>query len=264
MPNRQKDEPGIEDFVFKDLHIKKQKKGAASTQWQQIEIRDDQIHNENSQRRERVIAEKNSFSIMPEVFESRGLAGQKQKEQSRELKKIIEEGLSEKEKSAYDKGFEQGQKDGQRLALEAAQKQLEETVTKTRGDFSQLLSHKAELFEQSEEEMVKLVSSLTKWVLLREFDGKDYLSRLLKKLIHEIREKDHLILRVHPRFLAEVREILPNIEEHFGELKNFRIEEDRELSSPGLALESKNMILSAGLDDIFKAIDQVFASGRDQ
>jgi flagellar assembly protein FliH len=175
---------------------------------------------------ERGSATKNQFEIAPMVKEHRGLVEQ----ENREREDRIEEEVKKRVDALNDMIYR---------VLEAEQEMLD--------------SYKIEIYT--------LTRSLTKWVILRELnDDKDYLKRLLEKLIHEINSKSNLLIKVGVSQFKNMPEVLEQVEASLGKIKNTRLELDDTLDSKGLVIESDNGIINASLKQQFKGISKLFES----
>ena len=74
---------------------------------------------------------------------------------------VVSDKLARFEKEAYEKGFEQGQKDG----LSLGQKRIEQISKQLESVFNELVNLKRKIYQEGEEELVNLSMAIAKQIL---------------------------------------------------------------------------------------------------
>ena len=91
-------------------------------------------------------------------------------------------------------------------------------------------------------------------------DEKYYLSRLLEKLVHEVNQKNNLVLHVNEKAFGYMPEIVKLVERKVGRLANTRVEVDLDQTENGIVLETENCIIDGSLEAQFKSVKAVKSS----
>jgi flagellar assembly protein FliH len=155
------------------------------------------------------------------------------------------------EHEAYEKGFAQGERDGQ----ESGQKRLEVVIRQINALLSQIESQKITLFRQFEEEMVAFALGVIKKILLRESRLtagviKDTLAEALKKS----EENRRIILHVNPldyKYLLAHPDQIPWV---LNDRERVKILEDENITPGGGLLETEWGVIDATLEGQFDRI----------
>jgi flagellar assembly protein FliH len=210
---------------------------------------------------ERGSATKNQFEIAPMVKEHRGLVEQENREREDRIEEEVKKRVDALREQAYQQGYNEGEETGRKETIEHTKHEVEEKVSLLNDMIYRVLEAEQEMLDSYKIEIYTLTRSLTKWVILRELnDDKDYLKRLLEKLIHEINSKSNLLIKVGVSQFKNMPEVLEQVEASLGKIKNTRLELDDTLDSKGLVIESDNGIINASLKQQFKGISKLFES----
>lgn len=172
----------------------------------------------------------------------------------------LEDRLARLEREAYEKGFDQGRKDG--LALE--QKQLQDQKKQVEALFSELKGLKGMLFREAEQDCVTLSSLIARRVLRAEIQSEPaVIQRAARAALDLVADRSRLRISVHPEDMEEMRRILPELAA-WAEEDAFQVVEDETLERGGCLLETGfgtiNATVSEQCNVIEKALDEVFRS----
>ena len=160
---------------------------------------------------------------------------------------------SQIEHEAYEKGFAQGERDGQ----ESGQKRLEVVIRQINALLSQIESQKITLFRQFEEEMVAFALGVIKKILLRESRLtagviKDTLAQALKKSDEK---------KTAGSFSTSIRWIINTLLAHpdqipwvLNDRERVKILEDENITPGGGLLETEWGVIDATLEGQFDRI----------
>ena len=163
------------------------------------------------------------------------------------------------EKEYIKRAYEEGLK----IARTDLSKEFEEEVGKKLDSLTEMLrnalSLRDEIFRDQKDQIIFLIKSLTKWVIIKELkdDGR-YLEKLLEKLIEEIQAKQNFVIQVSQKDFEKTTEILKNLEKKMGEFKNSRVIVDYDLPENGIVIDSENGMIKSTLDGQFKVLDELF------
>lgn len=174
----------------------------------------------------------------------------------------MEDRLARLEREAYEKGFDQGRKDG--LALE--QKQLQEQKQQVEALFSELRGLKGSLFRETEQDCVALSALIARRILRAEIQtDPGVIQRTVRAALDFVADRSRLRISVHPEDMEEMRRILPELAA-WTEEDAFQVVEDETLERGGCLLEtgfgSINATVSEQCNVIEKALDEAFHSNR--
>lgn len=206
------------------------------------------------------LVEKSSFKVMEEVKNYRGHTAI---EKERFEKKVISEvdiRLSEIEKKAqqegYQVGLEQGREEAKKEFADAYQAKIDELGK----ILSEIKNQSNEIIQDNLTDWHRLIKNSVKWILLKETKNSDYIESLLGRLIHEINEKDHLLVKIDEETNQYIEKAVAAAESELGKLSNLRIEIDHELKHPSIIVEGQNGIIDGSLEAQFACLDNVFSS----
>ena len=192
----------------------------------------------------------------------RAEGGNEQEKTESEETESTEEELARLEREAYEKGFEQGRKDG----LELENKQIEEQRQQMEALFSELRSLKSSLFREAEQEAVTLSSRIARRIVREEIRTDQALIRRTVRAAFElVADQSRLAVSVHPEDMEEIRRILPELAS-MTEGGGFQVKEDEAVDRGGCVLETGfgtiRATVSEQLSAIDKAIEQAFVAGE--
>ncbi len=171
-----------------------------------------------------------------------------------------EERLARLEREAYEKGFEQGRKDG----LELEKKQIEEQRQQMEALFGELRSLKAPLLRQAEQEAVLLSTRIARRIVREEIrSDPSVIQRTVRAALDLVADRSRLALTVHPEDMEEIRKILPELSTVTGDGR-LQVTEDDAVDRGGCVLETGfgriNATVSDQLSVIDKTIEKAFAA----
>lgn len=162
------------------------------------------------------------------------------------------------EKEAYEKGFEQGQKDG----LDLERRQSEEKGKQLDALLCELQGLKSQLYLEAEGELLKLSMEIAKKVLREEVKCDS------RTIVHTIREamtflvdKSLMQIVVHPDDMDEIKQLMPELttKTKGGQLE---LVEDHAIERGGCILKTGFGRINATIDDqlwmLEKALEKAF------
>ena len=255
------EENKIEPFSFRSLIPQKQEPGTVED-FQLSNLNESQAFKNNISeadiRAERTAALETSFKILGEVQEHRGLTRQAQEDYEQAVAKAVEAEVARIKEEAYRDGMDQGLQDGREQAYEEARKEFNEQLEDFTNQLETMQGQINNILLKSQEEAYSIIKNLSKWIVLKEVDEKYYLSRLLEKLVHEVNQKNNLVLHVNEKAFGYMPEIVKLVERKVGRLANTRVEVDLDQTENGIVLETENCIIDGSLEAQFSAIDELF------
>lgn len=189
-----------------------------------------------------------------------GGPGSDRPRESGEETERAEERLARLEREAYEKGFEQGRKDG----LELEKKQIEEQRQQMETLFGELRSLKATLLRQAEQEAVLLSTRIARRIIREEIrSDPSVIQRTVRAALDLVADRSRLAVTVHPEDMEEIRKILPELS-NATQGGRLQVTEDEAVDRGGCILETGfgriNATLSDQLSVIDKAVEQAFAA----
>ena len=164
--------------------------------------------------------------------------------------------LMEKEyfEKAYNKGHEEGVKEGHALV----QRKFQDELEKLSFFLEEAQNLKVSLLEENKEQICHLIKALTKWTLFKELEkDEDYVPRALKEMIKHFEENKKLTLRINSSRFEKYPDLVSKIKEKISSLKEVEIEINPNLQGEGLIVESQGQIIDGSVEEQFKKIDQI-------
>ena len=169
-----------------------------------------------------------------------------------------QEKLARIEREAYQKGFEQGQRDG--LTLE--KKQMEEKAKQLETIFSGLNGLKAQIYHESESELLNLSVLMAKKIIREEIKADGGIIRhTIQAALKSLVDKQHIRILLNPEDMEEVRNLLPELAAQ-SKGGQFQLVEDNAIDAGGCILETGfgriNATIEDQLGELEKEIEQTF------
>jgi flagellar assembly protein FliH len=155
------------------------------------------------------------------------------------------------EKEAYEKGFDQGEKNG----LELGHKRIETIVHQLNNLLAEIERQRVDLYKNYEEEMVRLVLTIAKKVLHHEVHiQEDVVAFALREAFQYVVDQKKVVVHLNPvdyQFLLAHRDQLPlGVEEGRG----IRMIEDPAITRGGSLLETSFGDIDATIENQFDQI----------
>ncbi len=166
------------------------------------------------------------------------------------------------EREAYEKGFEQGRKDGTDLE----KKQLEEQKQQMEDLFSEISGLKSYLFREAEEQAVTLCTFIARRIVREEIrTDPSVIQRTIRAALEYVADRSRITIAVHPEDMEEIRGILPEIAS-LTDGGRFQVIEDDTLDRGGCILETGFGKINGTIREQSAAIESVieraFTAGR--
>jgi len=164
------------------------------------------------------------------------------------------------EREAYEKGFDQGQKDG----LDIGERKARETWKQMVSLFEELDSLKARAFSESEQEIVQLSLAIARKIVKKEVSmDPDTVRRSVKSALEYLNDKSFMRVLIHPRDMKNLEQYLPELAEE-KKIERFELAEDNCVDPGGCILESGfgriNATIESQLDELETEIEDLFQS----
>ncbi len=160
--------------------------------------------------------------------------------------------LARLEKEAYEKGFEQGQRDG--LALEKIK--LEEMGKQLETLFIGLRDLKPQIYSESEGEILKLVIMVAKKIINEEIRISDtVIGHTIKSALSFLIDKRKIQILISPDDMEEVRRILPDLS-ILTKGGHFQLTEDNGITKGGCVLETGFGRINATIEDQLSTLEE--------
>ena len=142
--------------------------------------------------------------------------------------------MSKIEREAYEKGFEQGQKDGVALG----EKKAQETWKKMMALLEELKVLKGKIFEETEEEIIRLSVAMARNIIKKEVAmDSDTLRRSVHHALKYLKDKSFVRVLINPDDMKMLEPYLPEFATD-NKIENFELAEDHCVDSGGCILET--------------------------
>ncbi|MFZ7113240.1 MAG: FliH/SctL family protein [Desulfatiglandales bacterium] len=160
--------------------------------------------------------------------------------------------LARLEREAYEKGFEQGQRDG--VALE--ERQIEEKGKQLEALFSKIRDLRKNIYAEAEKEVLQLSTLIAKKIIRKEISlDPQVIARTIRAALEHLVDKSRLRILINPDDMEEVRRILPEIANQ-AKGGEFHVVEDHSIERGGCILESGFGRINATLEDQLEMLQE--------
>ena len=167
---------------------------------------------------------------------------------------IKENARKEGLKTGYDEGFKTAYDKGENSAKEEFTPLLETINSLTR----ELSEFRAIMYPKVENEMVEIITGLTKKILQYEIDAKeDSVKQMILLAINAVVDKEKMIIRVHPSDKAHAEVFYPELKNLFSEIKNITFEGHSGIEKGGCMIETNFGTIDARVDQLENQIDKI-------
>jgi len=174
------------------------------------------------------------------------------REKAYEQKEDFKEKLARLEREAYEKGFEQGQKDG--LALE--RRKMEEVRRQIEEMFVGLRDLKPRIYQESEGELLQLAMLIARKVIGEEIkDNGGVIGNTIKSAMKYLSDKRKVRIILNPDDMEEVKKLLPDIS-MITKGGHFQLSEDKSVSRGGCILETGFGRINACIEDQLETLEK--------
>jgi len=161
------------------------------------------------------------------------------------------------EREAYEKGFEQGEKDGRELGEKKAVKVLE-NIEKLLVEISHI---RTEILKQCEKEVLEIIFVLGKKIIHHQLESdEEAIKGTLHHAVQLAAEKNKITLRVSPEDFDYVERLRPEFFTKFKELKSMTVTSDPSITRGGCLLETPYGDVDARIETQFDMIHQSLQS----
>jgi len=166
----------------------------------------------------------------------------------------VSERLAHLEQEAYEKGFAQGQKDGEELG----RKQYETLANRMKEILRGLEKSISEHVLALEPQLFALLKVMLKKLVLKEVStSPEVIKNCLKEALKHVVEQTRVRIHLHPEDAEFLEEILGELREELSKLKDFEIVSDANLHRGGCLLETDFGLIDATLDRRWKELTKL-------
>lgn len=161
------------------------------------------------------------------------------------------------EKDAYEKGFEQGEKDGLELGEEKAKK-----IVGTIEDLlNEIRSVKEEMIRRYEKEILEVIFSVVKKIIHVQtgFDNEIVRDTIMNAVAYAT-QKNEINLKINPDDFDYVESLRPEFFAEFKDLKSMMVTTDASITRGGCLIESCHGNIDAMIDTQIEKIKQCLES----
>ncbi len=161
-------------------------------------------------------------------------------------------------KEGYEEGFRRGVETGYREGIERAAGVLSRLQALT----SSLERGREELYGRLEQEILEVVFRIAEKVIHHEIrTDPSARSAVLTAGLRKLKEKEKVLVRVHPADLAVLKEHLPEIRERSGFEGKVLFQADAGITEGGCLIESDECELDARIETTLKRIEEALREG---
>lgn len=252
----------IEDYQFSDFN--KSKSLESDFEFQELDSSDyNKKKNFIKPDFEYENALKNSFEVEEVVRKHRRHDDYNKSTISKEVDSQVKKIETEAREKAYEEGYAQGVKNAKEEWDEKLSEEVSQKV-KELSDFTEILNTtKEQMIKHCAEDLLDLVKSLTKWLLLREIkEDPEHIKRTLAYLLNEADSFKNLIITLDQSSYEKSHKVMDELSEKVEGLKNYKIVSDPKAKNTVVRVETDKNILDASLEKQFEKIEQIFEQAK--
>ncbi len=146
----------------------------------------------------------------------------------------VQDRLARLEREAYEKGFEQGQKDG----LSLGEKRVQETLGQMEKLLHAMTGLKKQVYDEAEAELLRLSLEIARQIIRREVTtDPSVVTRAIRAAFEYLGDQNQVKVSVNPEDMKEVQRMLPDLAQ-LQRLERFELVEDRTVARGGCTLET--------------------------
>ncbi len=165
----------------------------------------------------------------------------------------VQEKLARLEREAYEKGFEQGQKDG----LSLGEKRVQETLGQMTALLRAMAGLKKQVYDEAEAELLRLSVEIARQIIRREVTtDPSVVTRAVRAAFEYLGDQNQVRISINPEDMKEVQRLLPDLAQ-LHRLEGFELVED-------LAVERGGCILETGFGRINGTIEDQLAMLKEE
>ncbi len=166
--------------------------------------------------------------------------------------------LAHLEQEAYEKGFAQGQKDGEELG----RRQYETLANRLKDILKSLDEAVSEHVLTLEPQLFSLLKVMVEKLVLKEVStSPEVIKTCLREALGHVVEQTQVKIHLHPDDVEFLEEVLGELREEFARIRDFEILSDPNLSRGGCLLETEFGLIDATLDRRWR---EIFAKLEDE
>jgi flagellar assembly protein FliH len=164
----------------------------------------------------------------------------------------VQERLARLEREAYEKGFEQGQKDGMSLG----EKRVQETIGQMQELFRDMAGLKKQVYNEAEGELLRLSVEIARQIIRREVTtDPSVVTRAIRAAFDYLGDQSQVRISVNPEDMREIQRLLPDLAQ-IHRLEGFEVTEDRAVTRGGCVLETGFGRINGTIEDQLDMIKQ--------
>ena len=161
--------------------------------------------------------------------------------------------LSAIEREAYERGFSAGEKAGFELG-----KQKAETTFRALGQIlKELEDLKRRLFEETEEEILKLTLAIARKVIDKELSVRDDIVKgAVSRAVELAGKASSMIVRLNPADMETIKSYVPELENKSLDKRRIVLLEDGTIGRGGCVVETENATIECTIEASLKEIEE--------
>jgi len=169
-------------------------------------------------------------------------------------KKQVTEIKAGAKKEGYDKGFEDGFKNGK----DAAKEEFSPFLKTSQNLIEELSGFRKEMYEKVEREMVEMVLNLTKKVIQFEFSKReDAVQGMIRLAVQSVLDRESMVIKIHPTDKEYAESFRPELLHMFSEIKNITFVANSGIARGGCVVETNFGVIDAQIEKLEEQIDRI-------
>lgn len=179
-----------------------------------------------------------------------------QKKTTDEIDKMISDAkkrAEEIENQAREKGYKDGHEKGQKEGF----KEITSLMESLSDAITSLMNTRQELFQQSEKEMINLVSLVAAEIVYREIkQDEKIIADVLRNALKEVHSKQKVVIRLNPSDMEVARNFGKELIEKIDSVEGIKLKSDSAITEGGCIVETNIGSLDATVETRLRAVHE--------
>jgi len=171
---------------------------------------------------------------------------------------VLEERFQREKTAAYNKGLEEGRKEGRQNGLEEGRREAREVVTSLSGILKDITQQRQTILSEAKDKILELVLKISQKLTFDAAAANPELTlSIISGAIDQLLDKSKIKIKVNPDHLPEVKRHIDRFLGRETTIKEFAIEGDPRIRKGGCFIETPSGDIDARLESMYDVISQV-------
>ncbi len=250
----------IQEYQFNEFQ--KSKYGIESFDFEQIDPntlkRREKLDDHINPQQEFSAATSSGFEVEEVVSKFRRHDDYKRQKIESEVNEKVEKIKDQFREEAFEEGYKKGQEIAKEEHDERMNRVFQDFQVNLNDFFKMIEEEKAAILEEYKVGLLRAMSSITKWMILKESEYDTYTERLLTHLLKELDNFKNLSISFDQNNFEKYKTILEKVSESVPELKDYKVKADLHSRYNGIKVENDKSILEFSVEKQIEKVEALF------